>query len=206
MIIESIDDLKLKDQERGFIFGQSRTGKSELAKRLIPSTGNLAIIDPKREFDYVNVNVYNDVDKIINSKAKEFIYRPHELKIDNLEDYNKLYQYIYNTGNFFVYTDEIVTRIKGRSYPKFLQVCYQLGGSRNVRMLTTSQRPSCIPMFLMSEANKFYGFRLTLPADAKRVTDFLNPIDDLKTKHHFHYRDIYSMDYAVQTKLNLRGK
>lgn len=167
-------DLKLRNDQRGAIIGRTGTGKSFLAKRLLPRSGNLAIIDPKREFDFDTCVVYNAVDKIIKAKSKRFIYRPDPDRLTDLTEYDKLYKYCYEMGNITVYTDDMVGIMDRQRFPHFLQVCYQMGRSKKVSMLSAFQRPAWLPMFLMSEANKFYVFSLNQKADIKKVNDMVN--------------------------------
>ena len=187
--------LQLRPDERGAIIGQSGTGKTYLAVRILPSTGQLCIVDPKRLLKYdKNVKVYTNAKRILWDKPKRFIYRPKPKDLDNMDAYNLVYKYCYERKNFFVYTDDVVGIMDRTRYPKYLRICYQMGRERKVAMLSTFQRPAWVPMFLCSEATKLYCFRLTVIEDVRRVRSLIPgyDLDKLDHKHTFCYHDIFS--------------
>lgn len=199
----SIKDLRLRIGERGAIIGRTGTGKSVLAQSLIPGEGRLAIIDPKRMFNYP-VDIFHSYKDILKRKPKRFMYRPNEQEFDNIEAYDSVYKYIFDCGKFFVYTDEIVSVIDNSTPPRYLRLLYQLGREKRISILSTFQRPKSVPLFLMSESNKFYPFRLTLTDDIKRVKQFVpGYTGKLSDDHTFMYFDDKTMECGIETKLKL---
>lgn len=200
------NDLKLKKEEHGIIIGQTRTGKSYLAREcLIPHTGNLAIIDPKRKFDYPGVEIFTNADQILRKKPKRFIYRPHPDDLTNYEAYNKVYRYVYDCGNFFLYTDEIIAVLRGQTPPHYFSVCYQMGASEGIIMLSVTQRPSRIPAVMISEAAKIYCFTLNYPADVKKMKDIIPDYrNKQRDKHTFTFYRLFEDTTGRQLKLRLK--
>lgn len=189
----TLQDLKLSREEHGIIIGQTRTGKSFLARHaLIPKTGNLAIVDPKRRFDYPDVPIFDDANKVLRKKPKRFIYRPKPSALTDYEAYNKIYRYVYESKNFFVFTDEIVAVLRGMVPPHFLLVCYQMGASEGIRMLSVTQRPSRIPAVMLSESAKLYCFTLMYPADVKKMKEMIPGYENrMPDKHTFAFYRVY---------------
>lgn len=185
------NQLLVRRDSRAAIVGQTGTGKTSLALRLLPRTGRLAIIDPKRGIDYPGTPVYSDPELIIRDRPDRFIYRPHESALDDIEQYDRVYRYVYETGNITVYTDDVVGIINNSKGPHYLKVCYMMGRAKTVRCIASFQRPSSLPLYLMSEAAQLYVFRLTMPDDIKRARSLAPGYDPsrLKSKYHFHYWD-----------------
>lgn len=201
-------NLRLNPDERGAIIGQTGTGKSKLARELLPGKTALAIIDPKRGFEYEGIKVFDSAAKIAKDKPKRFIYSPHpdEPMILGL---NVVYKHLFEMGNVFVYTDDPATEIRPQRYPHYWAKIYQMGRSRNIAGLTSMQRPSNLPKFLLSEVQAYFAFRLNTKGDIDRVSEFLpgyNP-DRLEDKHTFLYYHTYGeLDSGIPLRLRFEGK
>lgn len=210
----TLNQLEVKPDERAAAIGQSGSGKTFLSLRLIHRVilrnGNLALIDPKRLLEIPktwDIKVYDNADKILREKPKQFCYRPKPADLRNFDAYDKVYRYCYNLGNIFVYSDDMVGIVHRSKWPDYLQICYQMGRQKKVAMLSAFQRPAHVPLFLMSEASKFYVFRLTMNSDIKRVHEFCNGYDPqrLTQRYSFMFQDINEMDNAEPVKLTKAG-
>lgn len=205
----TLKSLKLNKDERGAIIGQTGTGKSVLATQLLRESNSkrLAIIDPKGMFSYDDdIEVTANPRRIIGGKLDRFIFRPDPDNLTNLEAYNEVYRYCYRKGGFLIYTDDVLGIMSRNRYPHYLQVCYQMGRAKNVSMLSAFQRPAWLPLFLCSEASKFYLFRLTIGDDIKRVQQFVPDYDTrrLHDKHTFLFYDLYESEKSLPVKIDLR--
>ena len=201
----NLSQLKVKNGARGAIIGQTGTGKSFLAKRLLPKTEALSIIDPKRQFDY-DLPTFDSVRAIKIRRPKRFIYRPKPEEFLDVDRLSEVYRYCYERGDIFVYTDDAVGVIDRYKYPKFLAVAYQMGREHGLTMLASFQRPARVPLFLVSEASQFYCFRLTLGNDVRTVQEYCagySP-DMLTDMHTFAYYDVYKMERAKAVRLQLQ--
>jgi ABC-type dipeptide/oligopeptide/nickel transport system ATPase component len=184
--------------ERGFIVGQSGTGKSVLAKQLMygmPVSRRIGIIDPKRTFNYPGIKVFDSARAIVRAKPSAFIYRPKPEELDNLSEHSRVYQYAYDKGDYFVYTDDIVGIVDKNKYPRYLQICYQMGRERNVSMLSATQRPAWVPLFLRTESTRMYAFRLVEGKDIRTMREIIpnyNPMS-FTNLHQFAYYDMKQM-------------
>lgn len=206
----TLNDLRLGADQRGAIIGQSGTGKSFLARRLLPASGQLAIIDPKRMFDYgTDVQVFDSASRILKVKPKRFIYRPIPSELANLAEHDRVYRYAYERGNFTIYTDDVVGIMTRSRFPDFLRICYMMGRQKNVSMLSAFQRPAWLPMFLCSESVKFYCFYLGMKQDQDKVSEWCNGYDPralLAEPHAFFFQSYAKphMMTAVKTKLKVK--
>jgi len=189
--IPSLNDILIQPKERGAIIGQTGCGKTVLAKSMLKNwTGKLCIIDPKRmivdgnkkaEMNTLKVeSVTGSLKAIKLFNPKRFVFQPSEDNLTNIEMYNELFKYLYDKKNFLVYIDDMLGIMERNKYPHYLQVCYQMGRQRGMTMLTTVQRPTWLPLFLLSEADRFYCFNLLMPEDIKRVASLVpgyNPVN-----------------------------
>jgi energy-coupling factor transporter ATP-binding protein EcfA2 len=185
-------NLKPSTGEHGVFIGKTGTGKSELAKRLLPKN-KIAIIDPKQEFDFdSSIKVYDKAKNIIRDKPTRFIFRPHAENLSNLSEYDVVYEWLYNRGDVTVYTDELAAFTTSLCYPHYLKVCYQLGRSKRITMLGSTQRPSSIPIVTLSECTHFYAFRVTMPQDIKKTSSFVPGynVQEFQDQHEFFYHSV----------------
>jgi hypothetical protein len=201
-------NLRLNPDERGAIIGQTGTGKTVLANQLLLASKakRLAIIDPKGMFEAADdIEVTSNPRRIIGGKLDRFIFRPNPDSLTDLGQYDDVYKYCYKKGDFLVYTDDVLGIMSRNKYPHYLQVCYQMGRQKRVAMLSSFQRPAWLPLFLCSEASKFYLFRLTVGTDIQRVEQFVPDYETrrLKDKHTFLFFDIYESDKSLPMKVNL---
>lgn len=157
---------------RAIIVGQSGSGKTVLARELIKGIKRLIVIDPKRMFTPLpGMTIYDNPDKLIRAKSTFCVYRPAPSLLDDMDSYDKIYKYAYLKGGLTVYTDEVSGVITETRFPKYLKIAYQMGREKGLRMISTTQRPARIPLFLISECSFFYTFRLVLKNDIKRMQE-----------------------------------
>lgn len=188
------DDIKIKEGYRAAAIGQTGTGKSFLSlKALIPKTGRLCIIDPKREIEYPGVKVYHRMAAIEFWQPKRFIYQPTVEDVDKVSAYNQVMKWCFERGGYFMFVDDIAGLFnEKKQYPAYLAKLYQLGRSRGITILSCFQRPAHVPGYLTSEAQQFYVFRLMRAYDKEQVADWMGEYDESKLKgpYQFYYRDI----------------
>jgi hypothetical protein len=93
------------------------------------------------------------------------------------------------SGGCIIYIDEVYAVLEQtkRGGPEAVNAIWTRGRKRNVGGWVSSQRPTWLPLTLISEADWYFCFRLTLEEDRKRMSSFMgqevmNPITD---KHGF---------------------
>jgi hypothetical protein len=97
---------------------------------------------------------------------------------------------VYAAGDCTLYIDEIYSVVPPGSRPSTAMVgIWTRGREFNIGGWATSQRPSWCPLFVLSEADQYFMFRLTVDEDRKRMASFMGeevrtPIVD---KHGFYY-------------------
>ena len=195
-----VSPLYIGNNERGILTGQTNTGKSTLANILIRDKTNLLVFDAKRNFNLNrNHEIATTPDEIneISQTGKVILYRPEPEYLD-MAWIDSIFHWVYLRKNTFVYIDEL-TAITGRSamsYSVWLRNCIVQGRGIGIGMLYATQRPSNLPMFLFSEAQRFWKFFLLLEKDNKRMAEYMGNevLESDKPAHHdlhsFFYRDL----------------
>ncbi len=194
--MSTLNDIRLKPEQHGAIVGRTGTGKSFLGHYLIDwNRANLAIIDPKGDFETPNeIPVYHYGWQIRLFKPKRFVYRPHPREFGDLRTLDIVFRYVYGRGGTDVFIDDLFGIINYARFPQHLRLCYMLGRSRGIRMLSAFQRPATMPLFMLSEARRFYAFAVNIHEDAKRLASFIPGYEPalLANEHQFWF-------YAVQS-------
>jgi hypothetical protein len=107
--------------------------------------------------------------------------------VDDLTDwYEQLFAVLYATGDLTLYIDEAYAVVPpGTRAGKWLSALYTRGRELGIGVWTSTQRPTWVPLFMLSEADWFMVFRLNLKADRERLASLvgaspgiLNPIPD----------------------------
>lgn len=166
--------INLSTGQKGALIGQNGSGKSYLAKHyLLPRAGRLLIIDPKGTFEFHDTEVFETADEIERRRPDRAIYRPRRSELRDRNAHEAIYNYAYERGETYVYTDELTAMVNGPEPPPSFLDCYARGRELGITMLTCSQRPSRVPIIVWSECVRFYVFRLVFPDDIKRIRQLL---------------------------------
>lgn len=170
--------------DRGFIAGRSGSGKTFLARHLLPVYGAsaasefkglLLIVDPNHNFEYPsNRIVASPVDALPTKKEPVVIYRPGP-EVREAEDWNLMWRNALLTkDHIMVYVDEAYAmeplfgarRIEGGN---MLNAYLTQGRAKGKAALLSAQRPVNIPRNIIAQAEWFYMFDLPLEDDRRTV-------------------------------------
>lgn len=200
--------LQLHPHGRGFVAGQTGTGKSLLCRYIIRDLPNLVILDGKCGFDppagrsHVLCREPRELlDAGKNRKSQPVIlYRPAPEHL-NTKSWNHVFQWIFLRRNTEVYIDEAMTVVghNYQDYPVWMRYCFQQGRSLGISILSGSQRPSGLPMFMLTESEQKWKFFLAYEADQERMAGYMGravleprnfPQEQAHSERHsFFYRD-----------------
>jgi hypothetical protein len=200
--------LTARANERTVVIGQTGSGKSTLARVLLRDKKHVLIIDPKGDFqlpkELARIPVVSHPNQLNLRRSVRYIPHPEE---DTPEAWNEVFRRVYYKRNMYVYIDEVSLVCKSAtSYPQYLRALFQQGRSLGIGVLACTQRPTGVPLFVFSESQQFFVFRLMLDNDLKRVEQWIGSdcVIRPKEKYAFHYRRITD-DHSRLFCLQLEG-
>ncbi len=170
----SKDTLKIEPGERCIIAGTTGCGKTELAKQILQYSTNIYAIDSKGDFNLNRAIIIDSPEKIaIKTDGRPVIYRPNP-EFWTVEDYDSVLKWIYQRKNCTLYIDEVLGLAPDTSrFPPYLKAIATRGRSLNISMIACVQRPTSIPIVLISEADVRYCMVLDNEDDRKRMASYM---------------------------------
>lgn len=186
----------LKRNGRALFVGATGSGKSTLMKALLYGVPNVMVIDPKRTFtlpERYNATITTDRTEVENWDSSDpLIFRPGADIMNDPFSYDWFFYNAYERENTLVVVDEVYLLVKQNNMAPGYGAVIQLGRERGVGVWHATQRPSRIPLNIISESEDIFAFRLRNPDDQKRIADYTNPaiLQKEASGHGFyHYND-----------------
>jgi energy-coupling factor transporter ATP-binding protein EcfA2 len=184
--------------ERAFITGKSKSGKSTLVRQLIgalPDDTYILVIDSKHEWKIkLREKLGNHPVHRILVPNIHLIRRPgiyvYQSKYPHFYDpkVTRLLLGAYNRKNFTVVIHEGYHFCHGNNPLPALGQIATMGRAKNCRLFYEAQRPSNIPLIFITEANVWIEMRLQKPEDRQKVADnagFPEMIKPVRAAHDF---------------------
>lgn len=187
--------------DRAFFVGQTGSGKTTLALKLCMERRYVAALDPKRLLDWegAGFKIFRSFPEYCSASVKKVpkrIYRPSIEELNDGEVIAQFYEWVYRTGGWTVYTDEVALVAEGQTIPMYMRACLQQGREHGIESWNATQRPTNIPSVIMSESEHVYTFRLKMEGDRDKVSkmcqinpDLMATLPDGRSlpKHVFYY-------------------
>ena len=205
--MRKLKKLPLKLNEHVFIAGRTGTGKTFLvhamAKEIADKT-SIFVHDTKGTSAFDNYPIFEELSNL--KKAREtkepgiIVYRPRFEELE-LDYYDEFYKWVYNRKDCVVIIDEALQVAESpKRYPSYLKGILTRGREYNIAAWVCTQRPKNLPLFLLSEASKFFIFELNLKDDRQRLVEITGReelIDRKLCEFCFHYFDVKTNKYFI---------
>lgn len=208
--------IKLGQNDRGVLIGKTGCGKTTLARFLIEDdskrwsvTWNPKGSDAVNGWKHKHVTSLSGLYDAADDEERRIVYTPSPFLAEDENDQKELFYWIYENRNRRFYIDEATSiAYKGYSIPRFLLALLNRGRERGISTLTATQRPSGVPMNILSESEHYYIFKTLLPQDRQRVelitgltVEDQAALDD----YEFYYFHVSRGLLPRKLKLNLSG-
>ena len=199
--------------------GPTRTGKTVVARALLADRKNVLLVDPKHEWkprpqygDRVAKNL-RELGKQLNRSrddGRRVIYKPpkEHLLPGNSQYLDEVAYMALSRKNTLLFYDELVFVANGSDFtrraPNFY-FCLTTGNGLGVGVWGLCQRPTHIPLIVLTESTYRYTFYLRKQSDRDRMEELLGediPWEVLRrNRYSFVFGD--DMDTSAPTRLNL---
>lgn len=186
----SILDLLPKRTERAIFLGQTGSGKTTLARYLLSKRKYVVIYDGKGMIQwpgYKRVTTLKQLVRIDPVKSPKILYQPEINQLSKLQ-VDAFFKWIYIRRHTTCYVDEVYSCIQN-GVPDYYLACITRGRERGIEVWNSVQRPSWIPLNIMTESENYYVFRLILKEDRRRVMELTGLEEGLTNallKHEFY--------------------
>lgn len=164
--------------EHVFICGATGSGKTVLAKSYLSRYDQVIVLDCKGTFkfepfltldkDYVRYETIKDFNK--KQKFDKIVYRPNIYE-NNVDFYDKFFEYCYNRRNTIVLIDEAMSVCTSYKIPFYYKACLTRGRELGVSCWNCTQRPSGVNQLIMTESMHWFIFRLNAATDRKKLVE-----------------------------------
>lgn len=204
--------IKLGINDRGVMIGKTGCGKTTLARFLIEDYAKPYSVswNPKGS-DSINSWDQKHVSTLTELRAADeprLIYTPDPFLAEDQRTQEDLFYWVYERKYTRFYLDEATTVVYGVRVPRGLLALINRGRERGVSTLTATQRPSGVPMNILSESEHYYVFKTLLPQDRQRVEAITGiTVEDQASlnDHEFFYFNLSRGLLPRKLKLDLSG-
>lgn len=157
--------------ERAVFVGKTGSGKTYLARALTEDVARLVVFDPKGTLYTREWGLTEWTDKA--QKALLDPRQPVRLRIPAPRRGERPWEYymdlVWQAGDCLVYIDEVYgVHLPGRQPSPELSALYTRGRERGIGTWGATQRPAWVPLFVISESEWAFVFKLQLEDD--RIT------------------------------------
>ena len=164
--------LRVLGSERVALVGKTGSGKTYLAGRLTAALPRLVVLDPKGTLKgkWRLADWSDSRERQLRRGDPVRVRVPAPLD----GDWEPYLWAAYEAGNCTVYVDEVYGVVPaGSRTPAALTALYTRGRELGIGTWAATQRPSWVPLFVLSEAEWLAQFRLSLDADRKRMAGLM---------------------------------
>ena len=168
----------IKPNEHVFVAGMTQSGKTFLTQTYLANyTQQIYVLDTKGAFNWNQVpdsekEIITNLSQITSTTKKKVIYRPVWEELTQ-EFYNSFFEFCMKRRNCIIVIDEVMQVCPSAiKIPEWYKGALTRGMELQVGVWSLSQRPSSIPIVVMTEATHYFIFKLNSVDDRKRIVQY----------------------------------
>lgn len=153
------------------VFGKRNHGKTTYIKNYIKGHKRVLVYDFMGEFVRGYKIIYSYMELI------EYIKEHKKFKISlrvNQTEFEKINKIVFEIGHITYVIDEADQIMSPHKIPEFLSYIVRYGSHREILLLCTSRRPSCVSRELTACADMIVVFRITEFLDLKYLNEYID--------------------------------
>lgn len=185
------------DGEHGLITGQTRFGKTHLAKRIMRFFPYALVHDPKNRFvawpeGELRVNHVEELEGVDANRTPWVIYAPTEdSEKEDPRAREAFCRYAFRRWRGLVLFDELNRIAESPTvYPPSFRYLYTSGAESGICVLGLTQEPIRLPSFVLTQAAQHYCFYIGNSAHRDKIGGFM-PIDEDEIAALLRYEFLY---------------
>jgi len=191
----------LRSDERVAFVGKTGSGKTFMARYLTAGLTRFVAFDPKGTIGLAGANRATtwNVEDWSPTGVKQLMAKgnkPARLRVPGPGPDDDPFGYwipflraIFDMGNVTLYIDEMyaVNKPGGLPSPE-LMALYTRGRELGIGVYAATQRPTLVPLVMLSECEWLFTFRLLLEQDRKRMAEICGPVvmNPIRTEHGYY--------------------
>jgi len=181
---------EISPSQRAIFLGRTGSGKTYLASRLLMYQQNVIALDSKGTLKIPGFDLVRDPRKLASAAQRyNVVFRPPWNF--SPEELDKVFVWVLRRGHTLLYIDELYAVASEYTRPNSpLGGIVTRGRELGIGLWSATQRPSRIPLWILSEAEHSFVFSLRLKNDRLRVEEALEdkiPWQTIETGHGFWY-------------------
>lgn len=201
-------NIEIPPNSRTIIAGKTGSGKTYLAEHILKNARRLVVFDIKNNLaERMNLEpgTRKNWSHLLRGKDIRIQVRYPSASQDLTDYYETMCGRILNVGNCILYIDELYDVIgkTGGEIPYNFRAIYSRGREPiykrikgkdrliggNIGVIACTQRPSRIPLLVMTEVEQFFIFRLQNPDDRITAAGYTGQIvrEPIEDEHGFYY-------------------
>lgn len=200
--------------DRAVLIGKTGCGKTTLARFFVEDsekpfsvTWNPKGSDAVLGWNQTHVGSLGALYDAADKEERRIVYTPDPFVAEDERNQAEFFYWVYENKNRRLYLDEATAIVYGGvKVPRGLLALINRGRERGVSTMTATQRPSGVPMNILSESEHYYVFKTLLPQDRQRVEAITGiTVEDQAglNDHEFYYFNLSRGLLPRKLRLNL---
>lgn len=177
-----VPKLQLRSGQRGFVCGMTGSGKTYFVMHMFAAVPRFIVIDSKvsetiEQYGFLEPDTDDTLERVLRGE-------PVRVRVIDDKRAIEYFKAAMIGCDCCVYIDEVYALVPpGAKPPEEITAIWTRGRELGVSGWAATQRPTWLPLFLVSEADWLFVFRLRLEDDRKRMAAYmgeevLQPITD----------------------------